>query len=90
MNTPYPLKWPNGWPRTEARLRETAKFKQTLETAMRALNKEVNLLPGKNLVLSSNCALGMVRSGDPGGGGIFQLQRPSRGDSLRQVAACRA
>lgn len=54
----YPLQWPKGWPSTEQEKQESAKFKTELNTALNNLRRQVELLGGKSLVLSSNCTLG--------------------------------
>ncbi|HWN95027.1 MAG TPA: DnaJ domain-containing protein [Methylomirabilota bacterium] len=64
--TAFPLQWPAGWPRTDAKLRERAKFKQTLHSALTGLKREVQLLGGKTLVLSSNYTLGLENPKDCG------------------------
>lgn len=69
----YPLKWPNGWPRVEQGKRETSAFKQSLTSALTNLRRQVDLMGGKALVLSSNCALGQERPADPGVVAYFQL-----------------
>lgn len=56
--TAYPLCWPAGWPKTLPQQRESAKFKATLSSALNGLKREVELLGGKRLVLSSNYTLG--------------------------------
>jgi hypothetical protein len=71
-NQAYPLCWPAGWPRTQAR--ESGKFKTTLSATLNFLRKEVELLGGKNLVLSSNCTLGNERPSDPGVVAYFSLK----------------
>lgn len=69
MNDPknkiaYPLSWPTGWPRTEARSR--ALFKAELAGALHKLRREVKMMGGKALVLSSNYTLGAETPKDPG------------------------
>lgn len=51
----YPLAWPAGRPR--ARYQERARFKTTLGAAISAVQYEVRLLGGTNLVISSNLPL---------------------------------
>lgn len=68
----YPLQWPSGWPRTAPR--ESGKFRTTLPAALAALKKEVGMLGGKGLVLSSNVTLGADRPGDPGVCAYFELR----------------
>ncbi len=62
--TAYPLTWPAGWPRTA--VKERARFDQTLPSALNRLKKEISLLGGKSLVLSSNYTLGADRVTDSG------------------------
>lgn len=71
-NQAYPLCWPAGWPRTTTR--ESGRFKTTLSAALNFLRKEVGLLGGKNLVLSSNCTLGHERPVDSGVVAYFLLK----------------
>jgi hypothetical protein len=68
----YPLQWPSGWPRTTAR--ESGRFKTELPSALKALKREVELLGGKGLVLSSNYTLGAERPADPGVVAYFDLR----------------
>ncbi len=62
----YPLQWPHGWPRTEKSKRESGRFKTTLAGALENLRSQIELMGGKNLVLSSNCTLGQSRPEDCG------------------------
>lgn len=64
--TAFPLQWPAGWPRTEPGRREHSKFKQDVNSALRFLKREVQLLGATNLVLSSNYTLGVDAPKDPG------------------------
>lgn len=68
MHTPsaYPLHWPAGWPRTDALRRESSRMKTQLPAALKNLQREVNLLGGRNLILSSNVTLGAEKPADPG------------------------
>ena len=62
----FPLSWPQGWPRT--RTQERSRFTQTVASARDALFREVALMGGADIVLSSNLALrldGLPRSGQP-------------------------
>lgn len=68
----YPLQWPAGWPRSTSR--EPSKFKSTLPAALAMLKREVNLLGGKSLVLSSNVTLGEEKPKDVGVGAYFLLR----------------
>lgn len=64
--TAYPLTWPSSWPRTDLARRETSRRKSTLPNALKNLRSEINLLGGKNLILSSNATLGNERPADSG------------------------
>ena len=68
----YPLEWPQGWPRAVSR--EHSRFKTTLPAALSMLKKELGLLGGKSLILSSNCTLGNEAPHDPGVVAYFELQ----------------
>lgn len=65
MNTPqaYPLQWPAGWPRTQFRTR--SQFKTSLASALSNLKKQIELMGGKSVVLSSNATLGQENPKDP-------------------------
>jgi hypothetical protein len=65
-HTAYPLAWPLGWPRTEARLRERGQFKTELSSALSNLKRQVALMRGTALVLSSNYTLGAESPADSG------------------------
>lgn len=64
--TAYPLCWPTGWPRTDITRRQGGGFKTSMARALSNLRYEINLMGGKNVVLSSNCALGQENPEDPG------------------------
>lgn len=74
MTQAYPLVWPAGWPRTEPMRRETSKFKATVHSALEFTQREVQFLGGKNLVISSNYALGQHNPNDPGVAAYFHYQ----------------
>lgn len=66
----YPLCWPDVIPRHK--VRESSRFKATLssalnnvETSLRGFGKDSGR-PVKDIVLSSNCTLGVTRPDDPG------------------------
>jgi len=65
-HTAYPLSWPAGWPKTDASRRETARFNTTLPAALANLQKQIKLMGGKNLILSSNYTLGSANPKEPG------------------------
>lgn len=77
MNAPqaYPLQWPSGWPRSKGG--EVSRFSTKLPAALSALRKEVELLGGKSLVLSSNVTLGAERPADPAVCAYFVLREKS-------------
>ncbi len=56
--TAYPLSWPPGWPKTEPLKRQSGQFKQTLAAALANLKRQIELMGGKNVLLSSNYTLG--------------------------------
>lgn len=64
--TAHPLHWPSGWPRTEVYRREAWKSKITLPAALENVRREIRLLGGSDLIISSNCSLGNERPADPG------------------------
>lgn len=64
--TGYPLQWPAGWPRTVSYSRERGRFSCTLAAALSNLQKQVELMGGKGLVLSSNCTLGDLKPKESG------------------------
>ena len=72
--TAFPLCWPDGWPRTEVVRRESAPFKAELGRALAGLRDQVRLMGGKDLLLSSNCALGDERPRDCGVVAYFKWQ----------------
>lgn len=53
----YPLYWPQGWPRTETRKRESGKFKAESWRVIQDLQNEIKLLRGSHIVISSNVAI---------------------------------
>jgi hypothetical protein len=63
----YPLTWPPGRPR--AKFRETARFQTALGAAVDNVRREVDLLGGVNLVISTN--LPLRRDGFPSTRGGF-------------------
>lgn len=77
----YPLHWPAGRP--QSKWRESARFKTTLGKAIQNLIREVDLLGGVNLILSSNLPLrkdGLPFSrpgyiGNPGVAAYFMLKK---------------
>lgn len=60
----YPLQWPSGWPRTIVRQRWPNAV--GLGPALKELESELRLLNVRQIVLSSNCSLGMENATDPG------------------------
>lgn len=57
--TAYPLQWPPGWPETLPEKRERWPSQVTLHAALNDLSTELRRLGVRNVVLSSNCSLGM-------------------------------
>lgn len=68
----YPLTWPDIIPRTPALRRESGAFKVSLSQALRNVEGALALFgknsgkPVRDVVLSSNCSLGVERPADPG------------------------
>lgn len=80
MTQAYPLQWPEGWPRHKG-MRQHGNFKQTLGSAIDNLDREVDLLGGRNMVISTNIEprldgrprMGQRKPDDPGVAVYFQL-----------------
>lgn len=53
----YPLYWPEGWPRTENHRRSHSPFRVTQDRAQSGLMREIKLLGGRSVVLSTNIRL---------------------------------
>lgn len=81
-HTAYPLSWPTGWPKTEPMRREGAKFKTTLPAALANLQRQIGLMGGKNIILSSNYTLGSANPKEPGVVAYFEWQ------SLKMAIPC--
>ena len=70
MIAAHPLTWPPGWPRTKSR--EKGQFKTSLAGALKNVENSLQLFgrdsskPVKEIVPSSNIALGISRPDDPG------------------------
>lgn len=65
--TAYPLAWPPGWPRTEGYRREKwPAAGVTLAGSLKECQDELRRLGATNIVLSSDCTLGMTTPKDPG------------------------
>lgn len=75
----YPLAWPVGWPRTEPMRRQRWPNQVTLGASLKELESEMRLLGVRNVVLSSNCSLGMENAPDPGvvAYGVYDTQQIS-------------
>lgn len=58
----YPLRWPAGWPR--ATTRRSALYKVTLEKAVSEAVAELKRMGAKDVVLSSNMRVGLIRSSE--------------------------
>lgn len=64
LEDPYPLEWPEGWPRTpEDERRDHSQFRTTFSKALRDLHIELNRLGAVNIVVSS--WLPLRRDGQP-------------------------
>lgn len=73
--TAYPLSWPAGWPKTEPHNRGTPPFKKDLPTALKFLQRQIELMGGTKLVLSSNYTLGANKPKEPGVVAYFEWQK---------------
>lgn len=56
----YPLRWPAGWPRATSR--RSALYKVTLEKAVSEAVAELKRMGAKDVVLSSNMRVGLIRT----------------------------
>lgn len=78
----YPLQWPDTMPRTPRR--EKSKFRSTLNAALKNVKCSLEGFgrdsgkPVTQIVLSSNCTLGVERPGDPGVAAWFLWDGDSR------------
>lgn len=75
QKTAYPLQWPDGWPKTEPHARGTPLFKKDLPGALANLKKQIELMGGKGLILSSNYTLGANNPKEPGVVAYFEWQQ---------------
>lgn len=66
MPAAYPLEWPPGWPRTVPVQRQRWPNQVSLNAALKELESEMRMLGVRQIVLSSNCSLGMENAVDPG------------------------
>lgn len=57
----YPLKWPEGWPRTTAGLRRAAPYKTSLDAAVKELVADLGRMRAKDVTVSSNLRGGLVK-----------------------------
>lgn len=57
----YPLKWPEGWPRTTAGMRRSSPYKTTLETAVKDLVADLGRMKAKDITISSNLRSGLMK-----------------------------
>lgn len=65
--TAYPLAWPPGWPRTEpARREKWPGAGLALERALKECQDELRRLGATDVILSSDCTLGVANPRDPG------------------------
>lgn len=68
MIEPYPLLWPEGEPETESYKRRGARFAASFAKARDELIREITLLKGRDIVITSNLAVrkdGLPRAGEP-------------------------
>lgn len=82
--TRYPLAWPRGWPRVDARKQKTSRFASrqpgsglrsiTMALAVDRLDRQLDALGGSEAILSTNLKIGL--RGDPLSG---QPEPPDRG-----------
>lgn len=87
MGTQYPLKWPEGWPRTK--MRRASQFKVEWDKAVRELGREIELIGGRYPLLTTNYETTIdgrprrnVEPSDPGVAVYFELK------GKQQVFAC--
>ena len=57
MTAPYPLQWPDDWPRTPRHRQVRSKFKSTLGAARDDLVSELRRLKARHVVISTNWAV---------------------------------
>lgn len=57
MTIAFPLQWPDGWPRTKAADRKSARFQTTWAKTLEKLAREIKLLGGTPPIISSNVNL---------------------------------
>lgn len=95
MIEPYPLRWPEGWPRTPAYQRQTSKFKVSgFAQARDRLINEVKLLGGRDVVITSNLptrldGLPYANASEPADPGIAAYWRqPKGGGWVERSMAC--
>ena len=55
----YPLKWPQGWPRTTTGMRRSAPYKTSLEAAAKELVADIGRMRGRDITVSSNLRAGL-------------------------------
>lgn len=55
----YPLKWPEGWPRTTAVARRASPYKCSLDHAVKDLLAELGRMRAKDITISSNVRTGL-------------------------------
>jgi hypothetical protein len=60
----YPLKWPDGWKRTDKNFRRSAPYKVTLEAAARELVADLKRMGARDVVVSSNLRSGLVKQSE--------------------------
>ena len=73
--TAYPLCWPPGWPTTPATSRELSRFKMTMPASLANAKKQIALLGGAQLLLSSNYTLGCENPKESGVVAYFHWEK---------------
>jgi hypothetical protein len=73
--TAFPLCWPPGWPTTPAASREPSRFKTTVPGALANAKRQIELLGGSQLLLSSNYTLGNENPKEPGVVAYFHWEK---------------
>lgn len=84
----YPLKWPEGWPRTLATARRSAPYKTSLQAAVNDLLADLRRMRATDIVISSNVRSSLIKQTesdlrDPGVA-VYWLHK----DGSPRVMAC--
>ncbi len=94
LPTPFPLAWPDGWPRTPTDLRRRPLFDEQHSKAVKSLARELRLLGAIDHVITSD--LPTKRDGTPyasrlvddSGAAVYWRQPDSLGNMVTRVMAC--